>query len=221
MSRFFGVALVVLALPACAISPPASVFSSLNSYDDGARSSSPAPQTEKKVQQAGLGSTISGWWDSVKSGFDTGSNDKVAPADPTTPAFDPATAQKLVNAYRAQKGLKPLKLSAKLNEAARVHSSDLAKSDRISHYGSDGSDAWERVRKTGYGPRLTAENVGTGQKSLDEVFRGWQKSPDHNANLLLRDADEMGVAMVYNPGSQFKTFWTMVVASPRVNSAAR
>ena len=217
MVRFLGLAVVVLALPACAISPPASVFSSFASSDDGARSAPPASQPEKKVQTAGIGSTLSGWWDSVKSGFDTDDSDKANPPDAKAAAFDPAAAQKLVNGYRAQKGLKPLKLSTKLNDAAHVHSADLAKSDRISHYGSDGSDAWERVRKTGYGPRLTAENVGTGQKSVEEVFRGWQKSPDHNANLLLKDADEMGVAMVYNPDSQFKTFWTMVVASPRVN----
>jgi uncharacterized protein YkwD len=123
----------------------------------------------------------------------------------------------MVNAYRAQKGLKPLKLNAKLSEAARRHSEDLARSDRISHYGSDGSDAWDRVRKAGYGPRVTAENVGTGQQSLEEVFHGWQKSRDHDKNLLLGEAEEMGLAVVYKPETQFKTFWTMVVASPRIN----
>lgn len=218
MVRLFGLAVICLALPSCAISPPSSVFASLNNDDDAPRVRPPAaaPATQKNTQQAGIGSSISGWWDSVKSGFgsDEGGD---APSARDNPAFDPAAAQKLVNSYRAQKGLKPLKLNTRLSEAARKHSEDLAKSDRISHYGSDGSDAWERVRKTGYGPRVAAENVGTGQKTLDEVFRGWQKSRDHNANLLLGDAEEMGVAMVYKPETQFKTFWTMVVASPRAN----
>jgi uncharacterized protein YkwD len=218
MVRILGVALIVALLPCCAVTPPSSVFASLNSQEDAPRpparvQAAAAPQRQ---QQAGIGSSISGWWDSVKSGF--GSDDSgEAPAPSNDPRFDPVAAQKLVNAYRAQKGLKPLKLNSRLNEAARKHSEDLAKSDRISHFGSDGSDAWQRVRKAGYGPRVAAENVGTGQLSLEEVFRGWQKSRDHNANLLLGDAEEMGVAMVYKPETQFKTFWTMVVASPRAN----
>jgi uncharacterized protein YkwD len=212
MVRFLGVAFIVLALPACAVNPPTSVFSSLSNHDRAQASYAPE---QKQASQTGGGSSLSSWWDSIKSGFGSDDEGKTGATGSGKLAFDPAAAQKLVNAYRAQKGLKPLKLNTRLSDAARRHSEDLAKSDRISHYGSDGSDAWERVRKTGYGARMTAENVGTGQQSLDEVFRGWQKSPDHNANLLLKDADEMGIAMAYNPKSQFKTFWTMVVASPR------
>ncbi|HEY7645576.1 MAG TPA: CAP domain-containing protein, partial [Hyphomicrobiales bacterium] len=44
--------------------------------------------------------------------------------------------------------------------------------------------------------------------------RGWQNSPDHNANLLLPDAQEMGIAMVHDSKTQFKTFWTLVLSSP-------
>ena len=215
MVRFLGVALIILALPACAISPPTSVFSSLNTHDSApAPAASYAPE-HKTASLTGGGSTLGTWWDSIKSGFGSDDDGKTGSTGAGKLVLDPVSAQKLVNAYRAQKGLKPLRLNAKLNDAAHKHSEDLAQSDRISHYGSDGSDAWERVRKSGYGARMTAENVGTGQQSLDEVFRGWQKSPDHNANLLLKDADEMGISMVYNPKSQFKTFWTLVVASPR------
>lgn len=216
MVRFLATALVVLSLPCCAIAPPSSMFASLNSSDDGDKAPPPATAAPKPSQQAGLGSSMSGWWDSVTSGFGGGrSAEPQAKAAQAAPAFDPVAAQKIVNSYRSQKGLKPLKLNPKLNEAARRHSEDLAKSDRISHFGSDGSDAWERVRKAGYGARVTAENVGTGQNSVDEVVRGWQKSRDHNANLLLSDAEEMGIAMVYKPETQFKTFWTMVLSSPR------
>jgi len=215
MVRVLAVLLAVWALPGCAITPPSSVFASLNSSDDAAKPAPPPAQ--RKTQQAGIGSSISGLWDSVKSGLSPNDSKAAVPPEATHTALDPAAAQKLVNTYRAQKGLKPLKLNAKLSEAARRHSEDLAKSDRISHFGSDGSDALERVRKTGYGARLTAENVGTGQRSLDEVLQGWQKSRDHNANLLLGDAEEMGIAMVYKPDTQFKTFWTMVLSSPRAN----
>ncbi|MEL7543442.1 MAG: CAP domain-containing protein [Pseudomonadota bacterium] len=123
-------------------------------------------------------------------------------------------ARKLINAYRAENGLKPLALNSKLTLAAKTHSRDLAKWDRISHHGSDGSNPWKRVHRTGYKARLTAENVGTGQITIEEVFKGWQESPGHNKNLLLADAEEMGIALVHDPKTEFKTFWTLVLGSP-------
>lgn len=128
--------------------------------------------------------------------------------------LDPEAARAMINRYRAQKGLRPLALDSHLSLAARRHSGDLARRDRISHKGSDGSDPWTRVRQAGYRPRLAAENVGVGQRSLEEVFRGWQKSPGHNRNLLLADATQMGIALVTNSGSRYGTFWTLVLGAP-------
>jgi uncharacterized protein YkwD len=64
--------------------------------------------------------------------------------------LDADKARELINAYRKQKGLKPLRLNPALTEAAKAHSRDLAKWDRISHYGSDGSNPWDRVKRAGY-----------------------------------------------------------------------
>jgi uncharacterized protein YkwD len=129
-------------------------------------------------------------------------------------ALDPEMARALINEYRKEKGLKPLKLNAELTAAAKAHSRDLAKWDRISHYGSDGSNPWDRVKRTGYHARLAAENVGTGQINFKEVLRGWEESPGHNKNLLLADATHMGIALVQDPKTEFKSFWTLVIASP-------
>jgi uncharacterized protein YkwD len=106
-----------------------------------------------------------------------------------------------------------LKLSAALTEAAKAHSRDLAKWDRISHYGSDGSNPWDRVKRAGYNAKVAAENVGTGQASLEEVIKGWKASPGHNKNLLLSDIEHMGIALVQDPKTEFKTFWTLVVGA--------
>ena len=129
-------------------------------------------------------------------------------------SLDPEKARELINAYRKSNGLKPLKLDATLSEAAKAHSRDLAKWDRISHYGSDGSNPWDRVKRAGYPAKLAAENVGTGQVTFEEVIKGWQASPGHNRNLLLADAEHMGIALVREPRTEFKTFWTLVVGSP-------
>jgi len=128
--------------------------------------------------------------------------------------LDAEKARELVNAYRKEKGLRPLKLQPALTEAARAHSRDLARWDRISHYGSDGSNPWDRVKRAGYSARLAAENVGTGQVTIEEVINGWKASPGHNKNLLLPEAEHMGIALVQDPKTEFKTFWTLVIASP-------
>lgn len=124
------------------------------------------------------------------------------------------SARKSINAYRRQKGLGPLEISAELTNAAKSHSRDLAKWDRISHYGSDGSTPWDRVKQAGFRAQLAAENVGTGQATFDEVLTGWKNSDGHNKNLLLPDATHMGLALVNRPSTEFKTFWTLVIGRP-------
>jgi uncharacterized protein YkwD len=170
--------------------------------------------SEASVADSSVGDTLSSWWDKVTDNFKSTSPEGVQANKVTASRFEPASAQKLINDYRQRKGLKPLVLNAKLAAAARAHCEDLAKHDRISHYGSDGTDPWARVTRTGYPARLAAENVGTGQLSIEEVFEGWRKSPDHDANLLLADAREMGVALIYRPETEFKTFWTLVIGAP-------
>ncbi len=120
----------------------------------------------------------------------------------------------LVNRYRESKGLSKVSLDSRLNKAALVHAKDIAKHDVISHNGSDGSEADDRISAAGYKWSLAAENVATGQSSLEETFRGWQNSPGHNANLLLSDAVHVGFAMVYDKRKGYKTFWVMTIAKP-------
>jgi uncharacterized protein YkwD len=148
-----------------------------------------------------------------KGSFERAPAGALADRDYGSTRLDPDKARDLINAYRKEKGLKPLRLNATLTEAAKAHSKDLAKWDRISHYGSDGSNPWDRVKRAGYNAKVAAENVGTGQASIDEVMKGWQASPGHNKNLLLADAQEMGIALVQDPRTEFKTFWTLVVGS--------
>jgi uncharacterized protein YkwD len=145
--------------------------------------------------------------------YETAPKGALQDRDYSVTSLDPEVARDLINQYRHEKGLKPLKLNAGLTEAAKAHSRDLAKWDRISHYGSDGSNPWDRVKRTGYKARLAAENVGTGQVTFREVLKGWKESPGHNKNLLLGDAREMGLALVQDPKTEFKSFWTLVVGA--------
>ena len=128
-----------------------------------------------------------------KDSYERAPKGALALRDYSATRLDAERARDLVNAYRREKGLKPLKLQPALTEAAREHSRDLARWDRISHFGSDGSNPWDRVKRAGYSARLAAENVGTGQVTIDEVMKGWQASPGHNRNLLLPEAEHMAL----------------------------
>jgi uncharacterized protein YkwD len=149
-----------------------------------------------------------------KGSFERARTGALANRDYSATRLDAQRARDLVNSYRREKGLRPLKLQPALTEAARAHSHDLAKWDRISHFGSDGSNPWDRVKRAGYHARLAAENVGTGQVTIEEVIKGWKASPGHNKNLLLPEAEHMGIALVQDGKTEFKTFWTLVIASP-------
>lgn len=173
-----------------------------------AASAAPAPQAAAPpVRLANLD-------DKAPSGsFEKAPKGALADRDYSGTLLNPEKARDLINQYRRAKGLRPLALSAELTKAAKAHSRDLARWDRISHFGSDGSNPWDRVRRAGYNARVAAENVGTGQASFDEVLKGWKESPSHNKNLLMRDVDHMGIALVQDPKTEFKSFWALVLGS--------
>lgn len=185
-----------------------------------ANSGQPAPRTTRTEQTASIDRAapiraVAKAEDRAPKGtFEKAPTGALADRDYSGTRLDAEKARDLVNAYRKSKGLRPLQLQPALTEAARAHSRDLAKWDRISHFGSDGSNPWDRVRRAGYNAKVAAENVGTGQVTVDEVMKGWQASPGHNKNLLLPDVQHMGIALVQDPKTEFKTFWTLVVGAP-------
>lgn len=122
-----------------------------------------------------------------------------------------------LNAYRAEYGLNALTLNAQLIAASDVHAKDLADHGIAAHEGTDGSTHSDRVQREGYYFKVAAENVATGQKSWPAVFQAWKDSKGHNKNLLLEDATEFGVALVFEPTTEYATYWTMLVAAPLPN----
>lgn len=172
-----------------------------------------APRETASTAPAAKGTQVARLDKAPTGTFEKAPAGALADRDYSSTALDPEKARDLINQYRKDKGLKPLKLNAELTAAAKAHSRDLSKWDRISHYGSDGSNPWDRVKRAGYKAKVTAENVGTGQISFEEVMKGWKESPGHNKNLLLADVEHMGIALVQEPKTEFKSFWTLVLGS--------
>jgi uncharacterized protein YkwD len=216
---------LIAALGACSLGPGA-ISSGFAESDYGTSSIGASPRVESvglggepeartAAKKPAQGTQVAALHDMAPKGsFEHAPAGALADRDYSNTSLDPELARKLINEYRRENGLKPLGLNAELTAAARSHSKDLAQWDRISHYGSDGSNPWDRVKRTGYHARLAAENVGTGQIDFQEVMRGWKESPGHNKNLLLADATHMGIALVQDPRTEFKSFWTLVIGSP-------
>lgn len=88
-----------------------------------------------------------------------------------------------LNAARGQAGLPPLRENPRLDGEAQAHSTDLARSGRISHYGTDGSSPGDRVQATGLAFRRLAEDVGGGP-TVQTVVLGLLDSPAHRWAIL-------------------------------------
>ncbi|RUM67736.1 MAG: hypothetical protein DSZ07_08190 [Sulfurovum sp.] len=108
-----------------------------------------------------------------------------------------------------------------LYASAYEHSNDLATSDTFSHDGSGtASDVTgsnngnvshfnDRIRANGYTDyTLIGENIAGGLESIDLAVDAWLKSPAHCTNIMESEFKEIGVAVVANPDSIYKIYWT-------------
>ena len=103
-----------------------------------------------------------------------------------------------MNLARTSRGLRPFRLDAKLQSAARAHSLEMFR------YGYFGHGAFGR-RLSSFGVRgpTIGENLAWGQgvyRRAGVIVREWLQSPEHRANLLRPGFRRVGV------GYSFGTF---------------
>ena len=125
----------------------------------------------------------------------------------------------LINQARAANGLGALTLRGELSAAALQHSTDMTCNDYVSHVGSDGSSWYDRAAAQGYANAATArENLYVGDPAFGGTAQGafdwWMNSAIHRDNILYPDVTEIGIAYVYNPNSEYKGYYVMLVARP-------
>ena len=116
-----------------------------------------------------------------------------------------------VNEQRANAGLSPVAIDGRLTSAAQNHANDIAQRQLLTHIGSDGSDAGQRIHVYGYGWRTWAENAAAGQQTAAEVMNSWMNSAGHRANILNGAMVDIGLAAAV--GSNGVTYWVMVLAA--------
>ncbi len=118
----------------------------------------------------------------------------------------------IVNLRRAEAGLRPLQLHADVHVAARKHSADQARMGRMTHTGSDGSNAGQRISREGYRWSAWGENVAMGYPTPRAVVRAWMHSSGHRANILTRTFRHIGVGVIRAGNGTI--YWTLDLARP-------
>lgn len=95
-----------------------------------------------------------------------------------------------------------------LARAANNHAQYMAKTNRHSHKGRNGSSFTTRIEQAGYQWLSASENIAYGYKSAESVMQAWLKSKAHCANITNPDVTEMAAGMV-------EGYWVTVFAKPR------
>ena len=114
----------------------------------------------------------------------------------------------LINAYRVQNSLPPLKISYALTRASAWKSKDLGVNNYFAH--DDLTRTWvQRIRDCNYGYNTyLGENIAAGVTTAQQAFDIWRNSPGHNANMLGTNYNSIGIGRYYVAGSTYGWYWT-------------
>lgn len=112
----------------------------------------------------------------------------------------------LVNEERAKAGLSPLTVDSKVAAAALTRSREIETS--FSHTRPDGSSFSTALTQSGVSFQSAGENIAYGQRTPQEVMKGWMNSPGHRANILNKDFTTIGVG--YYQNSAGTGYWTQL-----------
>ena len=115
-----------------------------------------------------------------------------------------------INEVRAAAGLRSYVWNDLVTTAAQQHSDDMAANRTMSHTGSDGSDAGDRLERVGFVSSWWAENIAAGFTDPVAVVRGWMASSGHRRHLL-GDFRYVGVGIATS--DQGVQYWTLDLAS--------
>ncbi|PSW05439.1 CAP domain-containing protein [Photobacterium lipolyticum] len=199
----------------------------------GCGSGGGSDSVQNSVSNSGSGISNSGDFNGTPSTPDEGSGSIQDPVNSgngdSSPAPAPITGfeQEMLTAVNAARAagydcggtfmpaVGPLTWDADLEQAAFVHSSNMANYNFFSHTGQDGLSVSDRVTNQGYSWRAVGENIAAGQKDVNAVMTGWLNSPGHCKNIMSANFTQMGASFVTNSSTQYGIYWTQVFAAPR------
>ncbi len=122
----------------------------------------------------------------------------------------------LVNNERQAAGLPVLTMHSSLMSSARGHSVDMAVNNYMSHTGSDGSTAWQRMQAAGYVGRWGGENIWVGYSNgtPEAAMSWWMNSQAHKDNILGVYYRDIGVGYAYCATGTYRHYYSINFGAP-------
>jgi uncharacterized protein YkwD len=102
----------------------------------------------------------------------------------------------------------PLAANNQLGNAAREHSSDMARQNYFDHTSLDGRSVEQRTRAAGFPGGFIGENIAAGRADPRATVQQWMDSPGHCLNIMEPRYRFLGVGHASNPGTSLNHFWT-------------
>lgn len=116
-----------------------------------------------------------------------------------TTHFATVTSSELIemaNKDRIANGLNPLSLSPQLVEAAQKKALDMLNQDYFAHTSPSGLTPWYWLEKVGYKYSTAGENLAKDFIESEYVHNAWMDSPSHKANILNKNYQDVGIAVI-------------------------
>ena len=118
-----------------------------------------------------------------------------------------------VNAFRAERGLRPVQVSAQLIAAARTQARDMSVQKRAWHFGSDGSSPKDRAERAGYNGFILGENISESYDDEFQLVQSWLGDPITSRVMSNPRATEIGLGWYQEPNG--KLWWVQVIGQGR------
>lgn len=132
-------------------------------------------------------------------------------------AIEETAALGAVNAFRAENDLPPLRVDARLTEAARDQSDAMASRGTMGH--DVAGKLPGRLARRGYAWSATAENLGRGYADYPAAMAGWIGSESHRRNLLNPRVTHVGFAGTRDESGN-RNYWTQIFGAERATAPA-
>jgi len=108
----------------------------------------------------------------------------------------PANVVALMNEYRADAGLPPLRIDARITRAAEDRMRDMEETGYWSHESPTGMSPFTWLAARDYTFEAAAENLASGFETARFLVASWMESHGHRDNIMSAEYEDCGVAII-------------------------
>ena len=114
---------------------------------------------------------------------------------------------RIINGYREEGGLEPLKLNEDLTVIACARAEEVAWSGNHNHTRPNLQSGFSLMRNNGFSKGLAGENIGWGFSTASSVCEAWKNSETHYENIMNSKFTEIGIGVAADPDPTKNLCW--------------